>query len=424
LQNKNLHIYSSASDKNEYDKLKGLVSGKQAHTLSQGIVLDCVRERTLSDLGSASEVYVLHDGCDIRKPDSSDLENLGEVLSLKKQVVRGYKTLNSVAVVPTEQEVHLLAHQVYSNKMPTFVSQEALAHLSEQSADIQQLVHNNQHINNVILFKQQTKHCSEVLKQDQPTRTICHIADREYDSEDIFKHFHDLGDQFVIRLKLSRDSDETKTVYTPTGKVSKKIAHHKLVDKKFAYKGEYQLDSLTIKDKKYTQATCELEWDTLKLGEQTHQVIRVVLKQQGRNIFDHPMLLITNRKITNVEEAKAIYCAYILRFKIEIVFRFLKQNLGWETIQVRDFNSITNLLALAFFLVGYFDEMETELRQHPASQMLCKLALSKGKITRFFLLKGLEKLANFQEVTLWMQENNITQQQVEELLQYLKTQTS
>lgn len=238
MKNKNLHIYSSATDKNEYDKLKGLVSGKQVHTLSHDIVLDCVKERTLADLGTSSEVYVLHDGCDIRKPDSSDLEHLGEVLSLKKQVVRGYKTLNAVAIHPQEQSVHLLDHQVYSNAMPHFVSQEALSKLTDQSADIQQLVKDNKHINNVILFKEQAKRCSEILKKDHPDRTVCHIADREYDSEDIFSYLDGLQDQFVICLKLSRDSDETKTVYTPTGKVSKKIAYQKLIDKQFAHQGQ------------------------------------------------------------------------------------------------------------------------------------------------------------------------------------------
>ncbi len=40
------------------------------------------------------------------------------------------------------------------------------------------------------------------------------------------------------------------------------------------------------------------------------------------------MLLITNREVKTFEDAKAVYYAYIQRFKIEIVFRFLKQRLG------------------------------------------------------------------------------------------------
>jgi hypothetical protein len=42
---------------------------------------------------------------------------------------------------------------------------------------------------------------------------------------------------------------------------------------------------------------------------------------------------------------------------------------------------------------------------HPLAEFLCKLALSKGKITVFFLLKGLEKVIHYQQVRIWKEEN-------------------
>jgi hypothetical protein len=68
--------------RNEY--FKGLLNGKQASTLDRTTLLNCVAEKTKLDLGSAQHVYLLHDPCDIRKPHSSDLEDLGKVLSLQK----------------------------------------------------------------------------------------------------------------------------------------------------------------------------------------------------------------------------------------------------------------------------------------------------------------------------------------------------
>lgn len=94
--------------------------------------------------------------------------------------------------------------------------------------------------------------------------------------------------------------------------------------------------------------------------------------------------------------------------------------MGWETFQVRDFNSIANLLALVFFLVGYFKELEEELNKHPLANFLCKLALSKGKVTLFFLLQGIEKLAQYQEVRNWMEKENITQEQIDEFMLEIK----
>lgn len=94
--------------------------------------------------------------------------------------------------------------------------------------------------------------------------------------------------------------------------------------------------------------------------------------------------------------------------------------MGWETFQVRDFNSIANLLALVFFLVGYFKELEEELSKHPLANFLCKLALSKGKVTLFFMLQGIEKLAQYQEVRNWMEKENITQEQIDEFMLEIK----
>ncbi len=158
-----------------------------------------------------------------------------------------------------------------------------------------------------------------------------------------------------------------------------------------------------------------------KLSEnQTYQVVRIHLSVGGKALFQHPMILLTNRSITTPKEAIQVYKTYILRFKIEVVFRFLKQQLGWESFQVRDFNSIRNLLALVFFLVGYFKELEEELKEHPLATFLCKLALSKGKVTIFYLLEGIEKLVIFQEVSRKMKENNITPEQVEEFLKEMQ----
>jgi hypothetical protein len=71
-------------------------------------------------------------------------------------------------------------------------------------------------------------------------------------------------------------------------------------------------------------------------------------------------------------------------------------------------------------LAGYFKELEDELRLHPLANFLCKLALSKGKITLFFILQGIEKLAQYQEVRQWMQKENISQEQIDDFMSQLK----
>jgi hypothetical protein len=409
-------------EKKYYERMDELLGGGQAkHILDSNSVISCVQQRSLLELGDCKRVYVLHDPSDIRKPSSQSMEYIGKVKGLKKEVINGYRSVNCVAINPENQEVHLLCHDLYSQEHPNYISQKDLSTPEDLSATKAKVLAENAHINGRVLCERQIKRSHDLLKSGENERVITHVLDREFDSETIFSCIEDLGDEFVIRLHLSRVASQGEEKFTPKGKVSKVLHYPKLVDKKFANTSSYHIPKITIKNKTYCEVTCLLEWETLILGEKTYNVVRITLKQGNKALFQHPMLLITNRKIETGEDAKNVYHAYILRFKIEVVFRFLKQNLGWETFQVRDFEVIKNILALAFFLVGYFKELEEELKKHELALFLCKIANSKGKITPFFLLKGLEKIAHFNEVKQWMEKENITQEQIQELLDQFLT---
>lgn len=363
------------------------------------------------------------------------MEDLGKVLSLGKEVINGYSSFNSVAVVPDAQDVHLLDSVVYSNGAADYVSQSKVEAIQSGKGKIgdsvknqkttisaweYQLVQEDNYQNGKrIAFEQRTK-SSKLLKETHPERCLTHVLDREFDDEAIFEHIDKLGDEFVIRLKLNRLSHQFQKTYTPTGKLSKKVKYKKLKEKPFAHQSEFVIDIFPHKGKLYRKVKAIIEWESLCLGEKTYQVIRIHLSVAGKALFQHPMILLSNRSITSPQEAIQVYKTYILRFKIEVVFRFLKQQLGWESFQVRDFNSIRNLLALVFFLVGYFKELEEELKQHPLALFLCQLALSKGKVTLFYLLEGIEKLIIFKEVSQKMKDNNISPEQVDTFLKEMK----
>lgn len=401
-----------------YERMKNLLGGGAKHTLSSDMLIDCVQKRSLSELGDALRIYVLHDPSDIRKPSSQDMEYLGKVKGLNKAVINGYKSANCVAIDPTNQGVSLLCHELYSENHPNYISQKRLADSENLTAVEQELVSNGKHVNSQVLVLRQITESSALLKKDSPNRQVTHILDREFDDSTIFRAISALKDEFVVRAILSRVSSEGETKLTPkTGRVSKQLHYPKLVDKSLKFQASYFIPKLTIKNKTYSGVTAMLEWEDLVIEEKTYKVVKITLKQGEKALFQHHMLLITNRKVETAEDAKNVYHAYILRFKIEVVFKFIKQNLGWESFQIRNFEAIKNLLALAFFLVAYFKELEDELKKHDLALFLCKLAHSKGKISIFFLLLGLEKLAHFQEVQKWMTENDISPQQISDMLQ-------
>ena len=161
----------------------------------------------------------------------------------------------------------------------------------------------------------------------------------------------------------------------------------------------YDIQRISIKNKTYVNVTCNIEWEKLILNHRTYSVVRITLKdEKGKPLFEHPMMLITNRLIECPDDARQVYQAYLLRFKIEVVFRFLKTNLGWETFQVRDFQSIKNLIALTFFLVGYFKELSKDIQNHEMYSLIAQIGGGKGIVSIHFLLKGIEKLVHFQQI--------------------------
>ena len=127
------------------------------------------------------------------------------------------------------------------------------------------------------------------------------------------------------------------------------------------------------------------------------------------------MLLLTNRKIKTADQAHGIYFTYLQRSKIEGVFKFLKDVLGWIEIQVRDFESIKNIIALCYFIGGYFYEIESELIENVTIQRICDLGGGKGKYTRYFFLQGLSKMLTYKAVEQFVEEQDISYEQFEQM---------
>jgi len=136
-------------------------------------------------------------------------------------------------------------------------------------------------------------------------------------------------------------------------------------------------------------------------------VIRMKISRKGKAIFLQPMLLITNYTITNYQQAVGVYRIYLQRAKIEGVFKFVKNALGWEDFQVRDWESIKNIIALAFFIGGYFYEIEPKLAHNPGMEWLCALGGGKGTISRHYFLEGLKNLLIHQQVERFREKTRL-----------------
>jgi len=74
---------------------------------------------------------------------------------------------------------------------------------------------------------------------------------------------------------------------------------------------------------------------------------------------------------------------------------------------VQDWESIKNIIALAFFIGGYFYEIEPELANNPVIFWLCQLGGGKGKITRHYFLEGLRNLLIHQQVERFREKDRL-----------------
>jgi len=405
-------------DKQEFERTRNLFNGELQSVLDDEKIAAALREEMAVELGSSEVVYALHDPCDIRKRYSERLENLGIVRDLEGKLIHGYSTFATVCVSSDGEKTQLSDISIFSNgddehyvrqkeldalekKLKKAAKNDEEADLSEREKEIVELLETDEMINLRQVTHTQLQRVSQSLKTGNENIQICHVLDRQFDGLPYFSFIEDeLGDFFVIRIKVSRNSNEMIV-----NEKEKEVAV-KLKDVQMPNRQSEVLDKVILGNKVYQQVKRVIEWGTLTLEEKTYSVVRItLLTRKGKEIFLQPMLLITNYTISHYQQAVGIYRIYLKRATIEGVFKFVKNTLGWEEFQVRDWESIKNIIALAFFIGGYFYEIEPELAHNPVMEWLCVLGGGKGIITRHYFLEGLKNLLIHQQVE-WFREKS------------------
>ncbi len=85
-----------------------------------------------------------------------------------------------------------------------------------------------------------------------------------------------------------------------------------------------------------------------------------------------PWLLLTDWPTTDAQSAVRIFTMYRQRWSVEDSFKFLKTCLGWEEVQVLDWQGIRTLVALAWVAAGFLFDLGVTF-QWAEVQLLAKL---------------------------------------------------
>lgn len=412
-----------AKDTREYENFHNLLNGELKNVLDSDTINDVMGHGAVDTQKGKCCVYIIHDESDIRKPESKVLENLGVVRDLKGNWIPGYSTYNIILVEPDTSQVHLYNCVPYSNLDPNFVSKSELELFAkdklqdaERKKEIEAILIAKNNYNSKSICLEQIKQVHTNLKEVNPEITIVHIFDRGFDDHEIFELINSQGDNFIIRGKSNRNANE-KIV----GETGKEV-FLKLVNKTFENEYIKYLPKIKFKKKVYTNVKCIYQWDTTMIGNSLWNVLRVIFYDRtGLRIFKDSMLLLTNFSINSPEMAVHVNKLYLQRPKIESVFKFIKENLGWEEFRVHDYESIRNIIALAFFIGGYFYEIEEEIADNEYACWIAKLGGGKGKVTRHYFMKGVSVILQLIKIKEFMKENIISPQEMDEAIQMVST---
>lgn len=377
--------------------------------LDEDLINDTLTADAITKLSKETDIYLIHDPCDIRKPYSRKTENLGKVRDLKNNIINGYSSHNIVAITPHSKVVHLLSHESYSNKDSRFLRAELVSKIEadkpcENKEVVQALYDSDEWYNKKTLTKDRIKKISNQLKKINKEQKITHVMDREFDDNDYFTAIALQKDEFVIRAKKSRSIND---------RADSKGKTVSLIETKFSNQHIQKLQKVRFKNACYQDASLQVEWE----GYGDYTAVKITVRDRdNREIFENPMLLITNKTVTTAEQATLIYQIYLKRSRIESVFKFLKDGLGWEEMQIRDFQAIQRLLSFCFFIAAYLYEIGEQEAHDDYVILLARLGGGKGKVSKHYILQGIKTLLSKYRVDRIFEEYHTSQDTIENIL--------
>jgi hypothetical protein len=329
----------------------------------------------------AEELWLIADPSDLRKKYASEMPDLMEVRDLDGQLVPGYRTLNVLGMTPGRRGI--LYHRLFSSTADDFLS---------EPLEVQQGL-------------QKVSQAVDSLKERM---AVSWIVDRGFDDVAVWRTIWEQQEHLVCRISHTERlvAYQTQEGKWREGDVAAAQQHLRSMA---SARTEMVVRRGSQKKKKRQEVTAEIRSCPLRLTYDTHvrregegeevqkdlwlvevEVLRSTLK---------PWLLITDWPVEDAESAVRILRMYRQRWAVEDSFKFTKEVLGWEEVQLLDLEGIRTLLALAWVAAGFLYELGVTL-EWAEVRLLARLGgwaerkdNPPGKIV---LTRGLRRLMNMQ----------------------------
>ena len=341
-----------------------------------------LRRAAAEYLGQASdeEIWLVADGSDLRKPYASELPHLMQVKDLDgKGLVPGYRTLNVLGITPGRRGI--LYHRLFSSQAPGFVS---------EPAEVQQAL----------------KTVSQALAPFKGQKTITWILDRGFDDVAAWRTIWENNEHMVCRIY---HTERLVDVVGPDGQwIQGTIAQAQTQVRKIArvettmevQRGQQTRPKRQPVEVEIAACPVRLTYSTALRRKGEGQQVKKTLWLVQVSVLgtkQAPWLLLTDWEVSDEQSALRIFTMYRERWAVEDSFKVTKQCLGWEEVQVLDWQALQTLVALAWVTAGFLYQMGVTFEWEEV-QLIAKLGgwephkdRQPGKI---ILMRGLRRLVD------------------------------
>jgi hypothetical protein len=342
-------------------------------------VTAALRTRGIAHLCEADtdELWLIADGSDLRKPYAREMPDMMLVKDLDGNLVSGYRTLNVVGITPSRRGI--LYHRLFSSKEKDFLS---------ESLEAQKML---QTVSAVLA----------ILKQRM---TVSWIMDSGFDDVAVWRTIWEQDEHVVCRVKhperlVTYQDDAGQWVEGDIEQARKQLKLLATAETEMVVRRGRQRRAKKQRipvEVKACPFRVTYKTNVRREGpgeEKCNQIWLVEVRLPGTSL--KPWLLVTDWPVTDADSAVRIFRMYRQRWAVEDSFRFVKDTLGWEDVQLLDLTGIRTLLALGWVAAGFLYELGVTLDWEEV-QLLARLggwAERKGnKPGKIVLTRGLRRL--------------------------------
>lgn len=316
----------------------------QRSTISPPTLTTTVAQHGLAAFATtppATEIWLILDGSEIRKPHSQQLPDLMRVRALDGRLVPGYRTLNVLGVTP--QQRALLYHRLFSSQEAGFQSepletQTALQTVSQQLADL------------------------------QPTHPVTWLMDRQFDDIAVWRTIWEQAEHLVCRVQHPERllTYRTRNGRWQAGALADAVPHLRalatvetVMEVRLRGQKQAKRQPVTVQLRAgaaRVQYEPTVRRPTATPATPVTQAIWLV-EVTVVDSLQEPWLLVTDWPVTNAAAAARVFQMYRQRWAVEDAFALLKSCVGWEEAQLLDLAGIRMLLALGWVVAGFLYEI-------------------------------------------------------------------